>query len=397
MAQSITIPSGAEHLGTKDGKKYWYDPSNNVFYEGNSSGGIVGPIFAVEEVPNSDKNRIDDLKNHFKEELKAKGYVADGDYLTTAFPGRLSLPASSKGSNVAKYPSDMVDADHDYVLFQFAKYQPPFATPDAESRTATRGLGEYNQSIDVKEENVTVKDLKTGGTKEIGHIILPMPQDLSNEQKQNWVGKKFTRLGADVIRATGGNFGNLQNTLKDTKGNLGAIVESLKTSALNKIPGVGGNLSINDITGSTKGIVLNPNAELLYDSPDLREIGMVFKMVPQTQEESYLIKNIVDAFRSASLPQYGSEQSVTGKNNEQISGTNWIRIPMLCKFTFMTGPNTNPWIAQYKPCVIVQVQVNYTPDGTYAAFAGGAPVATELTIRFVETKLIFRNEIEAGF
>ena len=224
-----------------------------------------------------------------------------------------------------------------------------------------------------------------------------MPQDLSNEQKQNWVGKKFTRLGADVIRATGGNFGNLQTTLKDTKGNLGAIVESLKTSALNKIPGIGGNLSINDITGSTKGIVLNPNAELLYDSPDLREIGMVFKMVPQTQEESYLIKNIVDAFRSASLPQYGSEQSVTGKNNEQISGTNWIRIPMLCKFTFMTGPNTNPWIAQYKPCGIVQVQVNYTPDGTYAAFAGGAPVATELTIRFVETKLIFRNEIEAGF
>ena len=63
----------------------------------------------------------------------------------------------------------------------------------------------------------------------------------------------------------------------------------------------------------------------------------------------------------------------------------------------MKGSNNNPWIAQYKPCGIVQVQVNYTPDGTYAAFADGSPVATELSIRFVETKLIFRNEIEAGF
>ena len=71
------------------------------------------------------------------------------------------------------------------------------------------------------------------------------------------------------------------------------LSDALKTSALNKIPGVGGNLSINDLSGSTRGVVLNPNAELLYDSPDLREIGMVFKLVPQNKEESKIIKKLL--------------------------------------------------------------------------------------------------------
>ena len=224
-----------------------------------------------------------------------------------------------------------------------------------------------------------------------------MHQDLSTEQKQNWVGKKFTRVGAAAISALNGDFSNLGNTLKDTRGNLGALSDALKASALNKIPGVGGNLSINDLSGSTRGVVLNPNAELLYDSPDLREIGMVFKLVPQNKAESKIIKQIVDAFRTASLPTFGSNESIKAGNNQQISGSNWIQVPMLCKFTFMKGSNNNDWIAQYKPCGIVQVQVNYTPDGTYASLWDGSPVATELSIRFVETKLIFSKEIEAGF
>ena len=44
------------------------------------------------------------------------------------------------------------------------------------------------------------------------------------------------------------------------------------------------------------------------------------------------------------------------------------------------------------------VNVNYTPDGNYAVFQGGAPVATELKISFMETKLVFSEDIkERGF
>ena len=70
----------------------------------------------------------------------------------------------------------------------------------------------------------------------------------------------------------------------------------------------------------------------------------------------------------------------------------------------MTGPEPNGNIIQFKPCAISGVEVNYTPDGTYAAYAGqsdftkgGVPVAVELRLNFMETKLIFADEVDVGY
>ena len=326
-------------------------------------------------------------------QLGLKGKVGD------ISSGPLVLAGPERGK-YARYPEGLkYGKDTDYVLFQFVEYQPPFAKTTVGSNTPSRTtgqLGQYNASVSEANVKIVYPKVKVGEEEtEVLGVLLPIPQDLSTEQKQNWNGKKFTRIGANAIAATNGNFSNLADTIGDPGGNLKAILDALKTSALNKIPGVGGNLTINDIAGSTKGVVLNPNAELLYDSPDLREIGMVFKMVPQNDEEAKHIKLICDAFRTASLPAYGADDNVvTGLGG---SGSNYIRVPNLCKFTFMSGSNPHKWVAQYKPCAITAVQVNYTPDGTFATYGDKSPVATELTIKFVETKLIFASEIGKGF
>ena len=59
----------------------------------------------------------------------------------------------------------------------------------------------------------------------------------------------------------------------------------------------------------------------------------------------------------------------------------------------MRGDEPHPYIPQFKPCAIQAVEVNYTPDGTYATYQGGAPVAVELRVNFMETKIIYANEI----
>ena len=48
---------------------------------------------------------------------------------------------------------------------------------------------------------------------------------------------------------------------------------------------------------------------------------------------------------------------------------------------------------RYKTCAITKVSVNYAPDGVYATFEDGSPVATELQVSFLETKLVFAEEI----
>ena len=336
-----------------------------------------------------------------------------------------------------RYPNDAVDSTTDYVFFQFGKYLPPFSRDASilrekrdeqikngtfkastkkdrdylvqqSNRTATRSM--YESSI----ENLELRNET---------IMLPMPQDLSNEINQQWQGKQFTATGRAAVAAlAAGQFSYASEVVKNIAGNASALQTAFNTTVLNSIPGVGGNLEFNDVSGSTRGIVINPNAELLYDSPEMREVGMIFRLVPRNKDEATTIKQIIRAFRRASMPRWGGldregkegdvdltigeTPTTVGEGTEsdakasQInlgSRDNWIQVPDLCKFTFMTGSDPNENIIQFKPCAISGVEVNYTPDGTYAAYANGVPVAVELRLNFMETKLIFADEVDVGY
>ena len=63
----------------------------------------------------------------------------------------------------------------------------------------------------------------------------------------------------------------------------------------------------------------------------------------------------------------------------------------------MNGSNPNRKLQQFKPCAIKRVAVNYTSDGTYATYSDGTPVSTELTLNFLESKALFKDDIQAGF
>jgi hypothetical protein len=63
----------------------------------------------------------------------------------------------------------------------------------------------------------------------------------------------------------------------------------------------------------------------------------------------------------------------------------------------MRGGSLNNNVPQYKMCALTQVDVSYTPDGTYATTRDGRMVAYQLSLNFQETKLIFREDVEAGY
>ena len=335
-----------------------------------------------------------------------------------------------------RYPNDAVDATTDYVFFQFGKYLPPFSREAKELRDRREeqiknGSFQENKKGDrdylIQQSNRTAtRSMYESSIEELElrnqTVMLPMPQDLSNEINQQWQGKQFTATGRAAVAAlAAGQFSYASEVVKNIAGNATALQTAFNTTVLNSIPGVGGNLEFNDVSGSTRGIVINPNAELLYDSPEMREIGMIFKLVPRNKKEATTIKEIIRAFRRASMPRWGGLDKdlkegdvdlTTGETTTNVGGgtdeakksqinlgsrDNWIQVPDLCKFTFMTGSNANENIIQFKPCAISGVEVNYTPDGTYAAYASGVPVAIELRLNFMETKLIFADEVDVGY
>ena len=334
------------------------------------------------------------------------------------------LEGQTPDQKTARWPSDQIQKTTDYVFFQFGKYIPPFSK-EAGKNLSPRGVKDFDGNIIAGSEtgkragyDASIAQMKMDAG--LPSIMLPVPQDLSNTIAAGWQGKAFTGMGRAAIAAVAGGSTNFAQTkAKDFSGNIKALQDSLTTQVLNLVPGVGGNLDINDIAGSARGVVLNPNAELLYDSPELREIGMTFKMVPKNADEAFTIRTICNAFRKAALPTWGAAgdddfkfsnrvsyetgadsdaQGATARGGKgQISGENFIRVPSLCKFTFMKGNKPHEWLTQYKPCAISNVVVNYTPDNTYATYSDGSPVATEIRLNFQETKLIFRDEVDQGF
>lgn len=351
----------------------------------------------------NEKEAEEEIKKRLEEQgLNPEPYIAK---ITT-----LGGKSPTLTNTTARYPSDaLIDASSDYVFFQFGKYKPPFKKESGDSKFSQVA---YNQSTELEDKSIQIP-----GGPSVDGIVLPMPQDLGNDIQQTWNGKQFSAFGrAAIAGSAGGNFAMIGRRLEDMEGNITSIVASLQTTILNKIPGVGGNLDINDITGSTRGIVLNPNAEILYDSAELREIGMTFKMIPRSAEEAKIIKNIVYMFRFASVPAWGGNEGDADafkagdvtidkdatkdglmKETYSFGKENFIRVPYLCQFRFMTGSNMNDKIEQFKPCAIRKVAVNYTSDGTYATYRDGEPVATELTLNFLESKLLFKKDIVGGY
>tara|TARA_B100001996_G_scaffold233754_1_gene180462 strand:- start:226 stop:591 length:366 start_codon:yes stop_codon:yes gene_type:complete len=114
-------------------------------------------------------------------------------------------------------------------------------------------------------------------------------------------------------------------------------------------------------------------------------------------EEESIAFNKVSYEKGSGDKDLGASARGSKEGTAKISGENFIRVPHMCKFTFMKGNKPHGWLTQFKPCAISNVVVNYTPDNTYATYSDGSPVATEIRLNFQESKLIFADEVEKGF
>ena len=298
-------------------------------------------------------------------------------------------------SATLRYPSDPeIQADSDYVLFGFYKYAPPFGggrdTPkQAEAGSTTKlssgGYANYQNSNDRSYANPS-KDVKP--------IILYMPEDIQSQFGAGWNAAGFGAAAAGLFGVAGS-----VNTQKDfgamIQAGTEAIPGSIKASVFdNFLKGInaaaGASINLNQALGSVTGTILNPNVELLYEAPKLRTFSLKFKLVPRTIKEANDIKKICNSFKKAMLPSFGGS-AIFGAIKE---ASNLLTIPDLCQVSFMKGGNFHPYLPKYKLCGITDVGINYTAAGAYATLTDGSPVATELTITFLESKLVFAQEVK---
>ena len=176
---------------------------------------------------------------------------------------------------------------------------------------------------------------------------------------------------------------NLTNeALGGISGTMKSLTAGVIADAMNRSSFAGG-LTANDVLASQGGQILNPNTEVLYQGPQLRNFAFTYKMVARNEPESRNIQRICQMFKRASLPR------AQGNGDKNLIG-----VPRIVKFTFKHKSEENKWIAQYKHCAIGSVNITYTPDGTWATYRDGSPVAIILQLQFQELKLIFEDEVD---
>ena len=338
-----------------------------------------------------------------------------------------STNISEASESVLRYPRQAlgggnITADSDYVLFEFYKYSPPFKaqrgdanytsrervapTPDrrnAQQRRSGKGTVPSNTVTNNRTNLLATAgnffdynradDYERAGD-DYNSIIMYMPEDISTGFKANWGGKAFSNIATDALRAAGAEGLNKLDAFATGVANAVERLPALTGStairkSIQKI--TGDSLSNDDVFGAISGAILNPNTELLFSGHDMRNFQLNFKMVPRNIDESGEIQEICRVFKMCTLPSKDPGE-VFGATNQGLTA-GFIGVPNLCKVSFMKGPGQHPALPVYKICAVTQVDVNYTPDGAYATYSDGSPVAIQLSINFQETKLVFAEDI----
>lgn len=419
---------------------FWYDPLNRN-KRGNPKrtrelfrwDGRAWTVTTGEEKIQANNDREQQIEQQAQQRYDARVAAAatvptPNNYISQVLK-TLPAPSTSLTSDgVLRYPESAVGGgniaeDSDYVLFEFFKYSPPFKaqrgnsnfegeTKPSSSVKPKRGSGARNgRSTPARERgrtnalafaenyfdyNQTYESLSEGKYRP---IIMYMPEDIGTGFKANWGGKAFSNIGTGILKAAGAEglskLDNLATGAAEAAERIGPIAGAQAIrKAVQKI--TGDAISNDDVFGGISGAILNPNTELLFSGHDMRNFQLNFKMVPRNEPEAGIVNEIIKIFKMCTLPSRYPGKSVMGVKSDKNQGVRvgFIGVPNVVRVSFMKGPVVHPVLPVYKMCAITSVDVNYTPDGTYATYTGGQPVAISLSINFQETKLVFEEELE---
>jgi hypothetical protein len=151
---------------------------------------------------------------------------------------------------------------------------------------------------------------------------------------------------------------------------------------------------------------------------------MRFKFIPKSQKESDQVSSIINAFVYASHPtvnasnagmyftppsvfnisflmaQSSSLSGLTGMlqkdGNSLVGGLQLGNIAgNALGLTGISSGQSNDRLFKVGKSVLTDVSVDYAPNG-WAAYTGGAPIITELTLSFMETEILDRTRMANG-
>lgn len=305
-------------------------------------------------------------------------------------------------ANILRYPLQRIDANSDYLRISILEYTPPGLGGTGDQRFTLSRSSSVNR---VSSDNKNVK----------GTILLPIPEGLQDQNAVNWGDSSLdsiTSAGGDALlnlvkdlniddlsSNPGGTienaFNNATGAAKDFLGALDgqtreAIVRTLTTSAL-ALPG--SNVDFNSLSSRAQGIVLNPNLELLFKAPLLRNFQFNFSITPRSRAESLQVKSIINTFKRRMAAK-------TSTNGTAGSAGIFIKAPDVFALEFRRGNSKHPFLFSMQTCALKNMTTNYAGTGSYTTYEDSTPVKMGMSLSFQELSPVYAedysNNLEEG-
>ena len=234
---------------------------------------------------------------------------------------------------------------------------------------------------DLKDANAVKYDTGTiNGLEAIGALGAEKGTDyVANQVKSLLEGKfSFKNAGDEAVKT----FGPLAADIRDGVGSTQALENYMgKQLATQLLSAFNSNVTPNQLLARGNGEIINPNMELLFGGPTLRNFRFQFKMTPRNEKEAEQVKLIIRAFKRNMATQ--AEGGLLG------SGNFFLKTPNVFKLRYRTGNKNHPFLNRFKQCFLSDMSVSYTGEGIYSTYEDGTPVSMILDLSFKETQPIY--------
>ena len=248
---------------------------------------------------------------------------------------------------------------------------------------------------------VKLQDLGFGdremNRKSIGTVVLPIPGGIRDQQQVSWADDKMSAaqialsdIALSTITEGGEGFVDASGRVIDQAG---ANISDIKKALSANIAGAAAGA--NRLLTRQTGAIMNPNMELLFDSPQLRDFTFSFLLSPRSQKEAATIIKIIRFFKQGMSP-------IRSKSRLFLRSPHTFRLAYKHKATQLetTGEDKDKnkpatdhkFLNKFKECAMNGFGVDYTPNGQYSTYEDGSMTAYQVTMNFKEIVPIYNDD-----
>ena len=300
---------------------------------------------------------------------KGNEALGKGDDAATA---SVSAESPPKGGTRNKFPNlvfpeALGSIDRDIIKFNMMEYRPS-------------GLGKGTGGV------ASMGTRKQGNI--IGSVVLPVPAGISDTNTVDWGAGSMDPIQAAMAnvamvgleKGLEGAGGEMARGFEQMKDNSEAVKKGLKAAITDAASGIG-----KQALQRGEGMVLNPNMELLFNGPSLRNFAFTFKLSPRNQKEAQSVIQIIRFFKQGMA-------AIRSESNFFLKAPHTFSIEY--KQRQGAGGRKNPYLNRFKECALTNCGVQYTPDGNYNTFSDGVMTSYSMQLTFNELEPVFNDEYD---